>query len=149
MTTSTTSTSSTSTTQTSCVVVFDLPAGSYVSGATVSASFTPQCGASARWQLTEGSAKIAGGTTPCAKGAQCPMYSSSALSPGSYVFNVTVDNGHHVVIVSQSSSFTVTAGQSTTSMIVVAAAGFALVVAVATKDEWSAAKDGRGPESKG
>jgi hypothetical protein len=58
---------------------------------------------------------------------------------------VTVDSGHQVPVVSDVSNFTVTAGQPATSMIVVAAAGFALVVAVATKDEWSASKAGHGP----
>ncbi|MDG6972331.1 MAG: hypothetical protein JRM76_06365 [Nitrososphaerota archaeon] len=130
-------------------MTFDLPTGSYASGATVSASITPECGASARWQLTDNGTKIAGATKPCAKGAQCLLYASSPPSPGSYVFSVTVDSGHQVSIVSESSSFTVAAGQSATSMIVVAAAGFALVVAVATKDEWSAAKVGRGPETEG
>ncbi|MDG7026112.1 MAG: hypothetical protein JRN11_05130 [Nitrososphaerota archaeon] len=79
---------------------------------------------------------------------ECTLNSTNTLPPGSYAFSVTVDSGHQVPVVSDSSNFTVTGGQSATSMIVVAAAGFALVVAVATKDEWSASKPGRGPGSK-
>ncbi|MDG6916776.1 MAG: hypothetical protein JRM85_04185 [Nitrososphaerota archaeon] len=144
----TSSTTSTSTSQAACVILFHLPTGSYASGATVTAAINAECGGSARWQLTEGSAKISGGTTHCDSGVECTLYSSDTLSSGNYTFSVTVDSGHQVKVVSDSSNFTVTAVQSDTSMVVVAAAGFALVVAVATKDEWSASKAGRGPGSQ-